>query len=130
MAQVPWPLDRGKASGAVYVRADVAGPDGGLPASAGPLRLLRAPHKVSSITCNAYADLGTQRLSDLEGAQTFLRRRNAEKSRREGQYNARVGASLYSPIMSVFGSLAIPTVLLVFETDLESRGQTRNCSDD
>jgi len=34
---------------------------------------------------------------------------------REGQYDVRIGASQYSPIISVFGSLAVPAVIVVLQ---------------
>jgi hypothetical protein len=37
---------------------------------------------------------------------------------REGQYDVRVGASVYAPIISVFGSLAVPTVIVVLQDDV------------
>jgi hypothetical protein len=37
---------------------------------------------------------------------------------REGQYDVRVGASLYAPIISVFGSLAVPTVIVVLQDEV------------
>lgn len=37
---------------------------------------------------------------------------------REGQYDVRIGASHYAPIISVFGSLAVPTVIVVLQDDV------------
>lgn len=39
---------------------------------------------------------------------------SAAEPRREGQYDLRVGAALYAPIVGAFGALALPTVAIVF----------------